>query len=259
VTFTLLPAVDVAHGQAARIIQGEADTETAYGSPLDAALAWQADGAEWIHLVDLDAAFSRGSNAALLASVIGELDVKVELSGGIRDDVSLARALSTRCARIILATTALDDLAWCERVIAAHGEQIAISLDVRIIEDPDGSVHHRLAARGSTGGHGDLWETIAHLDRIGCARYIITDVSKDGTLRGPNVALYEAVSRYTTTPVIASGGISTINDLLMLAEIAASTESDANLEGSIIGQALYAGRFTLPEALAAMRNTDTVR
>ena len=249
-TFTLLPAVDVADGQAVQTVQGEAGSETTYGTPRDAALAWQAGGAEWIHLVDLDAAFGHGSNAELLAAVIGELDVRVELSGGIRDDASLDRALSTGCARVILGTATLEDPAWCTRVIAAHGERIAVGLDVRVVQDPDGSVQHRLAARGWTRDGGDLWETLARLDRDGCARYVVTDVSKDGMLRGPNVDLYRAVTRATSAPVIASGGISTLADLVVLAEAAAP---GANLEGAIIGTALYAGRFTLAEALDRMR------
>ena len=247
-TFTLLPAVDVANAQAVRLVQGGFGTETTYGAPGDVALAWQAGGAEWIHLVDLDAAFGRGSNAELMAAVIGELDVKVELSGGIRNDASLEQALSTGCARVILATAALEDPAWCARVIAAHGERIAVSLDVRIVEDPDGSVRHRLAARGWSRDGGDLWETLAQLDRDDCARYIVTDVRKDGMLDGPNVELYRAVTRATTAPVIASGGIASIGDLVVLAEDAAA---GTNLEGSIVGKALYAGRFTLPEALEA--------
>jgi phosphoribosyl isomerase A len=249
----LLPAVDVAGGQAVRLARGEAGTETADGAPRDAALAWQAGGAEWIHLVDLDAAFSRGSNAELLAAVVGELDVNVELSGGIRDDASLERALSTGCARVILGTAAIEHPLWCARVIAEHGERIAVGLDVRVVEDPDGSVRYRLAARGGTGEGGDLWETIARLDRDGCARYVVTDVSRDGMLRGPNVELYQAVTRATAAPVIASGGISAIRDLVVLAEVAAA---GANLEGSIVGKALYAGRFTMPEALESMRLTE---
>ena len=252
VTFTLLTAVDVADGRAVRLVRGEAGTETTYGTPRNVALAWQAEGAEWIHLVDLDAAFGRGSNAELLAAVIGELDVKVELSGGVRDDASLEWALSTGCSRVILATTALEDPAWCARAIAAHGERIAVALDVRVVEHPDGSVQHRLAARGSTRDFGDLWETVARLDRDGCARYVVTDVTRDGTLEGPNVELYRSVTRATTAPVIASGGISAIADLVVLAEVAAA---GANLEGSIIGKALYARRFTLPDALEATRRS----
>jgi 1-(5-phosphoribosyl)-5-[(5-phosphoribosylamino)methylideneamino] imidazole-4-carboxamide isomerase/N-(5'phosphoribosyl)anthranilate isomerase len=248
VSFTLLPAVDVADGQAVRLVQGEAGTETGYGEPREAALAWQNDGAEWIHLVDLDAAFGRGSNAELLAGVIGELDVAVELSGGIRDDASLERALSTGCARVNLGTAALEDPEWCARAIAEHGERIAVGLDVRIVEG-----RHRLAARGWTTDGGDLWETLARLDRDGCARYVVTDVSKDGTLRGPNTELLREVAGATKAPVIASGGIAEVSDLVSLAEVAAT---GVNIEGSIVGKALYAGRFTLPEALAAVRAVD---
>ena len=253
VAFTLLPAVDVADGRAVRLVRGEAGTATAYGDPSDAALAWQAGGAEWIHLVDLDAAFGRGSNSELLAAVIGELDVKVELSGGIRDDTSLERALSTGCARVNVGTAALEDPAWCARAIAAHGERVAVSLDVRVVEGPGGSTQHRLAARGATTDGGDLWETLARLDRDGCARYVVTDVSRDGMLGGPDVELYRAVTDATTAPVIAAGGISSIGDLVVLAEAAAA---GANLEGSIVGTALYADRFTLPEALEAMRRIN---
>jgi phosphoribosylanthranilate isomerase len=243
VTFTLLPAVDVAEGKAVRLVQGEAGTETSYGDPLQAALAWQRDGAEWIHLVDLDAAFGRGSNADLLARVVGSLDVRVELSGGIRDDESLAAALGTGCARVNIGTAALEDPVWCAKAVAEHGEQVAVGLDVRITEQG-----HRLAARGWTSDGGDLWEVLDRLDRDGCSRYVVTDVSKDGTLRGPNVDLLREVCACTDAPVIASGGVSSVDDLRALAAL-----RDEGLEGAIVGKALYAGAFTLPEALAAVR------
>jgi phosphoribosyl isomerase A len=246
VTFVLLPAVDVADGQAVRLVQGEAGTETGYGDPWEAALAWQSAGAEWIHLVDLDAAFGRGSNAPLLADVVGRLDVKVELSGGIRDDESLARALSTGCARVNLGTAALEDPAWCAKAIGEHGDRVAVGLDVRITEQG-----HRLAARGWTTDGGDLWETLARLDKDGCARYVVTDVSKDGTLRGPNLELLREVCAVTDAPVIASGGVSEVADLVALAGLAAD-----GVEGSIVGKALYAGRFTLEDALAAVSALD---
>ena len=245
-SFTLLPAVDVADGQAVRLVQGEAGTETGYGDPLDAALAWQRDGAEWIHLVDLDAAFGRGSNAELLAGVVGKLDVAVELSGGIRDDASLERALATGCARVNLSTAALADLDWVARAIGAHGERVAVGLDVRIVNGA-----HLLSARGGAGEAGDLWEVLARLERDGAARYVVTDVSKDGTLRGPNVELLREVTKVTGAPVVASGGIAQIADLVALAQAAAD---GSNVEGAIVGKALYAGRFTLPEALAAVRD-----
>ena len=242
-TFTLLPAVDVADGRAVRLVQGEAGTETNYGEPLDAALQWQRDGAEWIHLVDLDAAFGRGSNRELVARVVGELDVKVELSGGIRDDASLEAALATGCARVNLGTAALEDPEWCAKALAAHGEKIAVGLDVRITEEG-----HRVKGRGWTSDGGDLWEVLDRLDRDGCSRYVVTDVSKDGTLTGPNLDLLSEVCARTDAPVIASGGVSTVDDLVALAKL-----SRDGVEGSIIGKALYAGAFTLPEALAAVR------
>ncbi len=234
----LLPAVDVADGTAVRLVQGEAGTETRYGSPLDAALAWQADGAEWVHLVDLDAAFGRGSNRELLAEVVGRLDVAVELSGGIRDDESLAAALATGCARVNLGTAALESPDWVRAAIARHGEQIAVGLDVR------GST---LAARGWTSEGGDLYQTLARLDADGCARYVLTDVHRDGTLTGPNLDLLRSVCAATDRPVIASGGVSTLADLRQLAGL-----RGIGVEGAIVGKALYAGAFTLPEALATV-------
>ena len=238
-TFELLPAVDVADGQAVRLVQGKAGSETTYGAPLAAALAWQADGAEWIHLVDLDAAFGRGSNAALLAEVVGTLDVKVEMSGGIRDDESLEAALATGCTRVNIGTAALEKPDWCASVIARYGDRIAVGLDVR------GST---LAARGWTEDGGDLWEALTRLDAQGCARYVVTDVTKDGTLRGPNLELLREVCAVTDAPVVASGGVSSLDDLVALASL-----SSLGVEGSIVGKALYAGAFTLPEALAAVR------
>nr|WP_206071686.1 bifunctional 1-(5-phosphoribosyl)-5-((5-phosphoribosylamino)methylideneamino)imidazole-4-carboxamide isomerase/phosphoribosylanthranilate isomerase PriA [Antrihabitans stalactiti] len=237
-----MPAVDVANGEAVRLVQGAAGSETSYGSPRDAALAWQNDGAEWVHLVDLDAAFGRGSNRELLASVVGELDVKVELSGGIRDDESLEAALATGCARVNLGTAALEDPQWCARSIAKYGDRIAVGLDVRIIDG-----EHRLRGRGWVSDGGDLWEVLERLDRDGCTRYVVTDVGKDGMLTGPNLDLLRDVCAATDAPVIASGGVSTIEDLVAIAELVPD-----GVEGSIVGKALYAGRFTLVEALAAV-------
>ncbi len=238
IRLTLLPAVDVADGAAVRLVQGEAGTETSYGEPLEAALAWQRDGAEWIHLVDLDAAFGRGSNRDLLASVVKQLDVAVELSGGIRDDASLEAALATGAARVNLGTAALESPDWVRAAIARHGDKIAVGLDVR------GTT---LAARGWTQEGGDLWETLARLDADGFARYVVTDVHRDGTLTGPNLQLLRDVCARTDRPVVASGGVSSLDDLRALA-----TLTDVGVEGAIVGKALYAGAFTLPEALAAV-------
>ena len=243
VTFDLLPAVDVVDGQAVRLLRGEAGTETGYGDPLDAARAWAADGAQWLHLVDLDAAFRRGSNAELLARVVAEVGIRVELSGGIRDDASLRRALATGCERVNIGTAALEDPAWCAAAIAEFGDRVAVGLDVKI---RDGQ--HRLAARGWVSDGGDLWEVLARLDAEGCSRYVVTDVGRDGTLTGPNTELLAAVCAATDAPVVASGGVATLDDLRVLAALAPD-----GVEGAIVGKALYAGAFTLPEALDAVR------
>jgi len=249
----LLPAVDVSGGQAVRLVQGAAGTETSYGDPLDAALAWQRAGARWIHLVDLDAAFGRGSNAPLLAAVIAKLaaatqepggagrpGAAVELSGGIRDDASLAAALATGCQRVIIGTAALENPGWVRRVIAAHGERIAVGLDVR---------GTRLAARGWTSDGGELMDVLARLEADGCPRYVVTDVTKDGMLSGPNLDLLRQVCARTERPVIASGGVSSLADLRAVASL-----RPLGVDGAIIGKALYAGAFTLQQALAAVRS-----
>jgi len=236
VSFVLLPAVDVADGAAVRLVRGVAGTETSYGDPLEAARAWQRDGAQWLHLVDLDAAFGRGNNRELLREVVRSLDIAVELSGGIRDDVSLDAALASGAARVNLGTAALESPDWVRRAIAEHGERVAVGLDVRGTS---------LAARGWTAEGGDLWETLARLDDDGCARYVVTDVHRDGTLTGPNLALLRDVCARTSAAVVASGGVSSLADLRAIAAL-------GSVEGAIVGKALYTGAFTLPEALAAV-------
>ncbi|MDQ1495469.1 MAG: phosphoribosyl isomerase [Actinomycetota bacterium] len=234
----LLPAVDVAAGQAVRLVRGEAGSETQYGDPLAAALAWQESGARWIHLVDLDAAFGRGSNRELLAEVVGKLDVDVEMSGGIRDDESLAAALATGCRRVNVGTAALEDPVWVRAAIARHGDRIAVGLDVR------GTT---LSARGWTQDGGELFDVLARLDADGCARYVVTDVRRDGTLTGPNLELLRSVCAATDKPVVASGGVSSLADLRAIAELV-----PIGVEGAIVGKALYAGEFTLQDALSAV-------
>lgn len=236
---TLLPAVDVANGKAVRLLQGEAGSETDYGSPVDAALDWARAGAEWIHLVDLDAAFERGSNAELLARIVGEVGVKVELSGGIRDDASLERALAAGAARVNLGTAALKDPEWTARAIAEHGNAIAVGLDVR------GTT---LAARGWTEEGGDLWEALERLNAAGCSRYVVTDVTRDGTLTGPNTDLLRQVCERTSAPVVASGGISSLDDIRALTGLVG-----IGVDSAIVGKALYNGNFTLEEALEIAR------
>jgi 1-(5-phosphoribosyl)-5-[(5-phosphoribosylamino)methylideneamino] imidazole-4-carboxamide isomerase/N-(5'phosphoribosyl)anthranilate isomerase len=233
----LLPAVDVADGKAVRLTQGEAGSETDYGSPIEAAQTWIDAGAEWIHLVDLDAAFGRGDNRALIREVVdASRSVKIELSGGIRDDASLEAALEAGATRVNLGTAALEDPAWTARVIERFGDAIAVGLDVR------GTT---LAARGWTQEGGDLFEVLQRLEDAGCARYVVTDVTKDGTLRGPNIELLRQVMAKTSKPVVASGGISSLQDITDLRALVSE-----GLEGAILGKSLYAGKFTLQEALA---------
>lgn len=237
---TLLPAIDVVDGHAVRLQQGEAGTETVYGAPVEVAREFVAAGAEWIHLVDLDAAFGRGSNLDLLRQIIAEVPIKVELSGGIRDQESLERALACGAERVNLGTAALEDPEWTERAIAEFGDRVAVGLDVR---------GETLAARGWTREGGNLWEVLDRLNEAGCARYVVTDVKRDGMLTGPNVDLLTAVAARTSAPVIASGGVSTLEDLRVLRSLV-----DRGIEGAIVGKALYSGAFTLTEALAVCRS-----
>ena len=233
----LLPAVDVRGGTAVRLVQGSLGAETKYGDPLEVARDFENAGATWLHLVDLDAAFGTGSNHELLARVVSELSIRVELSGGIRDDETLQRALATGCERINLGTAALENPEWTAEVIGKYGEQIAVGLDVR---------GRTLAARGWTKEGGDLFETLARLDSAGCARYVLTDVNKDGTLQGPNLELLRSVCAATNRPIIASGGVSSLTDLRALRELV-----EIGVEGAIVGKALYAGKFTIAQALEA--------
>ena len=235
----LLPAVDVKDGRAVRLVQGELAHETVYGDPLEVAQEFQRAGAQWLHLVDLDAAFGRGSNSELLARVVGSLDIDVELSGGIRDDETLRMALATGCKRVNLGTAVMENPDWTSRVIAEHGDRIAVGLDVR---------GRTLAARGWTKEGGDLFDALERLDRDGCARYIVTDVERDGTLTGPNLELLKSVCAATDRPVVASGGISSLADISALADLI-----PLGLEGAIVGKALYAGAFSLQEALEVAR------
>ena len=232
----LLPAVDIADGQAVQLVQGVAGSEKRFGDPVEAALRWQEAGAEWIHLVDLDAAFGRGHNRELQARIVGTLDIAVEMSGGIRDDESLAAAMASGCRRVNIGTAALEEPDWCAAAIAEYGDRVAVGLDVR---------GQTLAARGWTRDGGDLFEVLARLDSEGCERYVVTDVNKDGMLQGPNVDLLRSVCAATDRPVVASGGITELADLEVLMGLVPE-----GVEGAIIGTALYEGRFSLEDALA---------
>jgi phosphoribosyl isomerase A len=232
----LLPAVDVAGGQAVQLVQGVAGSEKRFGDPVQAALSWQRQGAEWLHVVDLDAAFGRGHNRELLAEIVGTVDVQVEMSGGIRDEESLSAAMATGCRRVNIGTAALEQPAWCAAAIGEYGDRVAVGLDVR---------GRTLAARGWTQDGGDLFEVLARLDGEGCARYVVTDVNKDGMLAGPNLDLLRSVCAATDRPVVASGGITELSDLEALMDLVPQ-----GVEGAIVGTALYEGRFSLEDALA---------
>jgi len=238
--FELLPAVDIKQGKAVRLKQGEISDKTVYGSPVECALDFQNSGADWLHLVDLDAAFGVGSNAEIVLEVINSLNIKVELSGGIRTDESLAKALATNCDRVILGTAALEDPSWSSKVIKKYGEKIAVSLDVR---------GETLAARGWVREGGNLYEAITRLASDGCTMFIVTDISKDGTLQGPNFELLEKVCKFSQVPVIASGGVSSLADVKKLMSM-----QDIGIKGAIVGKALYEGSFTVEEALAVVNS-----
>ncbi len=241
----LLPAVDIKGGQAVQLTQGVDGSEKTFGSPIEAALRWQQAGAEWIHLVDLDAAFGHGDNHELKSQIVASLDIDVEMSGGIRDDESLAAAMATGCRRVNIGTAALESPKWCARAIATWGDRIAVALDVR------GTT---LAGRGWTKDGGDLYETLARLDAEGCARYVLTDVNKDGMLQGPNLQLLADVCAATDRPVVASGGVTTLADIEALMALV-----EVGVEGAIAGTALYEGRFTIEDALALTRRGDQAR
>lgn len=241
-TFTILPAVDVVGGQAVRLDQGEAGTEKSYGSPLESALNWQEQGAQWLHFVDLDAAFNRGSNHDLMAEIVSQLDIKVELTGGIRDDASLERALATGAQRVNIGTAALENPEWIGSVLSRYGDTVAVDIAVRLIDG-----EWRTRGNGWVSDGGDLWDVLERLDSQGCTRFVVTDVSKDGTLTGPNVDLLRDVAAATDAPIVASGGISTLDDVVDLARY-----QDEGIDSAIIGKALYEHRFTLTDALAAV-------
>lgn len=237
----LLPAVDIQDGQAVRLVQGEYGTATNYGDPFDAAMSWQQAGAQWLHLVDLDAAFGHGNNREIIQRITGELGIQIELSGGLRDDASLAEALDMGATRVNLGTAALENPAWTAKVIEQYGDKIAVGLDVR---------GEKLATRGWVEEGGNIWDVLGQLEAAGCARYVVTDITKDGTLTGPNTDLLLQIAQQTGKPVIASGGISTLEDIATLAGMV-----DQGIEGCIIGKALYAGQFKLEQALQVADGT----
>lgn len=227
----LLPAIDVTGGQAVRLSSGSVD-EGSWGSPIDVARSFNEAGARWVHLVDLDLAFGRGQNSELLARVIREVPVRVELSGGIASRSAIEAGLAMGPERVNIATQALDDIdAVCE-VVDTFGERVAVCLDVR---------GDRLAARGGRGEGGNVWEALRTLNDAGVARLVVTDVTRDGQMNGSNRDLLARVSDRTPARIIASGGVNSLADIEALRAL--------GIEGAIVGKALYQGAFTLADAL----------
>ena len=231
----VIPAIDIKGARAVRLKQGKKDHVTDYGDPVERAYEFQRAGAEWLHVVDLDAAFGEGSNWKIVESIVKQIDIKVEVSGGIRDDRSLDRALSSGSHRVTIGTAAMENPAWISEKFEDLAEKIIVALDIR-----DG----RVATRGWTEETVPYREAIKRLDGVGCLRYMVTDISKDGTLTGPNLSLLEDVASNTESSVIASGGVALLEDIASLRHLVA-----LGIEGAVIGKALYEGVFTVAEAI----------
>ena len=227
----LLPAIDVTGGQAVRLSSGSID-EGSWGSPLDVARSFDEAGARWVHLVDLDLAFGRGENSEMLARVIREVPVRVELSGGITSRASIETGLAMGPERVNIATQALDDIDAVGEAVDAFGERVAVCLDVR---------GDRLAARGGSGEGGNVWEALRVLNEAGVARLVVTDVTRDGQMNGSNRELLARVADRTPARIIASGGVNSLADIEALRAL--------GIEGAIVGKALDQGAFTLADAL----------
>ena len=227
----LLPAIDVTGGQAVRLSSGSVD-EGSWGSPIDVARSFHEAGARWVHLVDLDLAFGRGENSELLARVIREVPVRVELSGGITSRAAIEAGLAMGPERVNIATQAFDDIDTVCEAIDAFGERVVVCLDVR---------GDRLAARGGSGEGGNVWEALRVLDEAGVARLVVTDVTRDGQMNGSNRELLARVADQTPACIIASGGVNSLADIEALRAL--------GIEGAIVGKALYQGAFTLADAL----------
>jgi phosphoribosyl isomerase A len=233
----LLPAVDIRDGRCVRLAQGDFDRETVYDEdPVAVAKRYESEGAEWLHVVDLDAALEGvPRNRDLVAEVIKSVGIPVQCSGGIRDTAAVDAAKDAGAERVVVGTAALRDPSFVEDAVSAHGAFLAVGLDVR---------GQTLQARGWTEEAGELWPTLERLVATGVARFVVTDVMRDGMLEGPNFSLLASIQDWTDRPLVASGGVSSLRDLSSLASL--------GVEGCIVGKALYAGKFSLPDALAAV-------
>ena len=238
-TFTVYPAVDIRDGNAVRLERGRADAETVYDAdPVAVAVRFAEQGAEWLHVVDLDAAFhGTPRNRHLIADIVEATGIPVQASGGIRTMADLDASIEYGASRVVIGTMALEEPAFVAAAVAAHGEKVAVGLDA------DGTT---LKARGWTEESGDLFDALRRFTLMGVTRFVFTDIARDGMLGGPNVARLTEVADATTAHVTASGGVSSLDDLRALAT------AHERVDAAIVGKALYAGRLSLPDALAAV-------
>ena len=231
---TIIPAIDIKAGRAVRLHQGKASQVTDYGDPVERAYEFERTGARWLHVVDLDAAFGEGDNRGIVESIVANVDISVEVSGGLRDSDAVARALDSGAHRVTLGTAAVEDPGWAAKMIERYGSRIVIGLDVR-----DGLV----ATHGWTKSAGAMVDLIRRFDDAGCEMYMVTDISKDGTLTGPNLDLLRESAELTSGSIIASGGVASLDDVALLRELVPT-----GFEAVIIGKAFYEGYFTVAEA-----------
>jgi phosphoribosyl isomerase A len=234
--FTLYPAVDIKDGRAVRLTQGRADEETVYGEdPVAVAQRFVDAGTSWLHVVDLDAAFTgEPRNRHLIEGIVEATGCRVQASGGVRTVADVQAALAYGAERVVIGTMALSEPTFVAEVLDLVGPRIAVGLDAR------GTT---LQARGWTEEAGELFEALTCFTEMGVPRFVYTDVAKDGMLAGPNVEMLRRVADATSAHVTASGGVSSLDDLDQLAEC------HERVDAAIVGKALYSGAFTLEEAL----------
>jgi phosphoribosylformimino-5-aminoimidazole carboxamide ribotide isomerase len=237
----LYPAIDIRGGSAVRLLQGDYKRETVYDAdPAEAAGRWAAEGAGFLHVVDLDGARDGAPrNLGAVRRIAAAVECPIQVGGGLRDTESVAAVLEAGAERVVIGTAALRDPAFLAAALEAHGERVVVSVDAR-----DGTV--ALAGWTEAGGVGVV-EAVAELSGQGVARFLCTAIEVDGTMEGPALGELGRIAAATEAQVIASGGVGALSDLEALGEL------PANVEGAIVGRALYERRFTVAEAIAALR------